>query len=69
MMVEILEITVVRGRGPDYLYLQTRLPNGCWPFKGNTSLKLEVAKDLAEQYCEANFPGVPVEVITTHGGV
>jgi hypothetical protein len=62
--IQITKLKTVRlTHGTDTLYLYTELPNGVWPFHGPATLKLEIARGFAEEYCEKNFPGVPHEVI------
>ncbi len=60
MNIKIVSISIIQGFGPDFIHLSTELPNGCWPFKGEASLKMEVACGDAERYCAEHFPAVPV---------
>lgn len=62
--IEITKLKTIRqSYGPDYTYLYTDLPNGIWPFHGVATLKLEVAKGTAEDYCKRHFPDIEHEVI------
>mgnify|MGYP001764764915 CR=1 FL=1 len=63
MKIEIKTIIVVTGSGADNVLLDTTLPNGVWPFTGNASMTLRVARNYGEQYVKDNFPGVPYRVI------
>lgn len=61
--LKINSIKIIIGCGPDYLLLKTNLPQGCWPYEGQASMRLEVAANKGVEYCEKNFSGIPVEVI------
>jgi hypothetical protein len=56
-------VTVRQQHGTDTTYLHTTLPNGIWPFHGPATLKLDIARSFAEEYCAKNFPGIQHEVI------
>lgn len=62
MNIQITKITCVRYHTGDILYFDTTLPEGIWPFEKTAYLKMEVAANTAERYCEKNFPGVLLEV-------
>lgn len=55
MKIKTVEI-LVEGCGTDKLILGTDLPEGCYPFKGNASLVMHVAKGEGEKYAKDNFP-------------
>jgi hypothetical protein len=62
--VNITKIVTVRmTHGGDTTYLHTDLPDGIWPYEGTATLSLFLARGFAEQYVDANFPGIPHEVI------
>lgn len=64
MVINILKIVTVRMKyGVDITYLHTDLPNGIWPYSGIATLKLDITRGDAEVYVEANFPGIPHEII------
>ncbi len=65
--VTITKIITVRSMGSDTVYLHTTLPMGVWPFEGNASLKLDVARGHAEKYVAENFPGIEHTVIDSYG--
>lgn len=59
----IEKVTVLTGKvGCDELILHSDLPAGCYPFEGNATLKLSVAKGDGEFYALRHF-GTEVEVI------
>lgn len=63
-MLKVKEISLLSGNyGPDIILLHTNLPCGIWPFKGEATLRLEVAKGYGEDYCKEHFPKVPIEII------
>lgn len=64
MNIKINSITIlISDHGPDTLYLNTELPNGCFPYNGYVSLKMDVAKEAGEKYVKINFPGVEYRII------
>ena len=63
MHFKITDITILAGNGPDHVMLNTNLPNGCWPYNGNASLRLEVASGRGVDYVKEHFPDVQVKVI------
>lgn len=65
MTLEITEILIIHGSGPDKIFLETRLPNGMWPYNGNATLRLEVASETGESYCRRHFSMVPIRKIIT----
>jgi hypothetical protein len=58
--LEVTRITIVPS-GTDKLILHVGLPEGCYPFKGDASVTMEVAQGNGWSYCQKHFPGVPVE--------
>jgi len=64
-MLKITSITLYRDTygGANKVFLHTDLPGGCWPYDEPARLTLEVAAGKGEEYCAANFPGIPVEVV------
>lgn len=67
MYIKITQIEILRMGGADRIFLQTELPEGCYPFKGIAHLRLDVASGNAEEYCKKNFPNVVVMLITNNG--
>lgn len=63
--INVLEITMILGRGTDKIFLHTDLPSATYPFKGSESLRLDITQGDGEKYCAKNFPGVPVREIRT----
>lgn len=63
MEIEINKIICVRGAGADVLLLETTLPNGCYPFTGTATVKMDVAAETAEKYCEENFSSVELKIV------
>ena len=56
MNVEIISAQIIRGQsGPDYLFLQTTLPEPTFPYNGNAVLKLTVSRGSGEAYIKKNF--------------
>jgi len=43
--------------------LNTNLPCGTFPFHGEATIRLDIAKGTGKKYCETNFPGVPINMI------
>ncbi len=61
--MHIEKVTVLTGKvGCDELILHTDLPSPVYPFEGNATCKLSVAKGDGESYALAHF-GAEVEVI------
>lgn len=62
--IDVKQITIITGDGPDTVLLLTTLPQGHWPFdKESQSMKLTVAAEMGECYVNTHFPGIPYEVI------
>lgn len=65
MKFEVTHITILTGSGADHLYLHTTLPEGCYPYSGHASVRLEVAAGAGSAYVAEHLPDVPVEVVRT----
>lgn len=64
MKIDVHAVSLVRLNGGDTLYLTTNLPEATWPFSAKPAIiQMEIARGKAEEYCEKNFPGVPLEII------
>jgi hypothetical protein len=64
MNLEITRITVLRSAyGADKLFIHTDLPPTTWPYSDPATLTLEVSVGNGADYCKANFPNIPVEVV------
>ena len=61
--LEVKRITIVRS-GTDKVILHVGLPEGCYPFKGDASVTMDVAQGNGVSYCLDHFPGVPIEDLT-----
>jgi len=61
--LEVKRITIVRS-GTDKVILHVGLPEGCYPFKGDASVTMDVAQGNGVAYCLDHFPGVPIEDLT-----
>jgi hypothetical protein len=61
--MNIIKAIIINGHGCDKVLLMTDLPEPCWPFKGNASLELNVARDNGKSYVEQHFPEIEIEVI------
>lgn len=63
-MLNILRVTVLtRNNGADIILLLLDLPEGCYPFVGNATAEIKVAKGTGEEYVRNNFGIVPDKVI------
>lgn len=51
----VTEITIIQGHGADEIFLTTTLPCGTWPFKGNATVRMEVAASQGEMYVKHHF--------------
>lgn len=63
MNVEITKITIIRTGGTDKIALETNMSNGLFPYTGNATLYLDVAKGTAEEYIYNNFGDIEFELI------
>lgn len=64
-MLKIFKITIVRIKNhTDKIYLNTNLPSGVYPFKGNCYLTFEVAEGTGIEYCKKNFSEINYDNIT-----
>lgn len=63
--VKILSATLIQGSGPDTILLEVDLPNGCWPYNGNQSVKMEVSAGSGIGYLEENLGIVPKVISET----
>lgn len=63
VQIEIKSATIIRGTGPDYISLETTLPQSMWPYKGEASVRLEVAAGGAEEYIAEHLPGLNYTVV------
>ncbi len=62
--LDVTAISAVKVRGGvSQMYLTTTLPNGVWPFENSAIVKMEIAHNKLDEYLEANFPGVDVNII------
>jgi hypothetical protein len=61
----IKSVQILEGFGPDYLYLETDLPEGFATGSNQSAhLGMQVTKGKAKEYCELHFPNIPVTVVT-----
>lgn len=65
MTIEITveSIQVIRGHGPDDVFLHINLPNGIYPYNGKTFVKLQVAAGTAEEYLDKHFPEMDYQIV------
>lgn len=61
--MKVTKITIISSSGPDHLILHTNLPEGCFPYHGNATARIEVAADKGVQYIKDNFPDIDYELI------
>lgn len=61
--ISVQKVTILTGEGPDILYLHLNLPNGCFPYTGNASAKLEVAYGSGMEYIKNHLPDATFEHI------
>lgn len=61
--INVREVKVLRGAGPDRLIFQTTLPEGSYPYDGEATLTQHIAAGSAESYLSAHFPGLMYTVI------
>jgi hypothetical protein len=62
--INIKSVTLLRtDHSPDYLFLHTDLPEGCFPYKDKATLRLEVAAGHGEKYLMDNFNVKPNSII------
>ena len=62
--MKIEKITIVIGRGTDKIMLQTNFPSSLPKVsQENLSLDFDAEKDTGKEYCERNFPGIPIKVV------
>lgn len=68
--IPIEKLTVVTGRGPDHIGIETTLKNPLRhePGEENIHLDIRVPIGKGKQFCKLLFPGLPVEVISTENG-
>jgi hypothetical protein len=66
--MNITSITLITGNGADHLLLQTDLPDGCWPYTDNATVKMETAAGTGEEYCIAHFTDVPLKIFNNKDG-
>lgn len=62
-----LNITLLECNGPDELSIEVDLPEGCWPYRGNASIKMHTAKGSGEEYIKRHLPNVPYTVVKIGG--
>jgi hypothetical protein len=63
-MIKVTKICLIKSKeAPDELLLHTTLPNGMYPFNGNATITLQVAKGMGEKYCDENFERVELEIV------
>lgn len=54
----VSKVYIMEGMtGPDVLLLDIDLPNGCYPYNGNATTKLEVGGGLGWEYANRHFRG------------
>jgi hypothetical protein len=62
--MDITHITVLQSAcHSDKLILHTTLAPSVWPYDEPATITIEVAADWGPDYCVANFPGIPFEVV------
>ncbi len=61
--MKVLKITILTGKGPDILLLKLDIPNGMWPYDGQSSAKIEVAAQKGEDFVKEHFKDIPYEII------
>jgi len=64
MVIRVKSITILnRSFGGDIIHLHLDLPEGCWPYKGDATADMKVAKDTAEEYVKKNFSEIKPVII------
>jgi hypothetical protein len=63
MNISVTDCVVVTGSGPDRILLHTTLPDGCWPYEGKQTIKMEVAAGTAEEYLKKNLGFLPFKIV------
>lgn len=63
--MNICKIKIIKGRGADKVYMETDLPEACWPYDGTLSIRFDVAEGRGEEYIKTHFPQIPVHIIQT----
>lgn len=61
--LKIIKIMILSGVGPDQLLMECDLPEGTWPYKGNASVKMDVASGGGETYVKTHFKDVSYTVV------
>lgn len=60
--IDVGKITVLSGFGTDKIIIETDLPNGIYPYTGNATVTLEVARGTGIDYVRKQFECEPNEV-------
>lgn len=55
----------IKPNSPDYISLDTNLPNPYLPYDGTLSVDFRVDKGRGEDFLAQHFPGVPVTITDT----
>ena len=64
--MKITKAIVIRFKeGPDHVGLITDLTDATFPHLEKLQLKFEAARGTGDEYVFKNFPGVPIELLTT----
>lgn len=64
--MNITSILILRSSyGPDRVILHTDITSAQWPFNGTQDFYADVAREHGEEFCETNFPNIPVKLKET----
>lgn len=61
--LNVTQIQIITGgSGCDQVILTTTLPDGCYPYTGNASANIYVAKGKGEEWLKEHFPSIVPEI-------
>lgn len=61
--MKILSIAIIKTGGTDIISLETDLPDGCFPYKGNAYFDAKVAHSTGVDYVKKHFPEFTPRII------
>lgn len=61
--MKMIRAIVVNGVGSDKCFIQTDLPDPCFPYTGNLTFSFSAAAGDGYAYVKHHWPDLPVEIV------
>jgi hypothetical protein len=64
--IKVTRAVILKGYGPDKVFLRTDLPEACWPYDGKLSIEFSAGADTGKRFCKdvLHLDDKDIDVIT-----